>query len=282
MHPARLIPSIDLARRVNAAATAYTLARMRILERIPGNPVGVSYQTIDNVTAMAAQYLPSASFNCVRGLRAGQAHLIAPLVEWQRAHGAAGGFEISAGDDDPELGRELARLSFLQTGFHAALIGEPEESVPATPGLSVDAVASAQDMEDFLSAYVLGWSIPEEMREPFKSNVRAWFGEPDWSLYVARIDGRPAAAAVLYLHGGVGYFADSATDPAFRGRGLHAGLLRRRRRDASAAGVDFICSGAGFLSTSHRNMERMGMRLLLLRAIWTRLEPAEEFKSTVS
>jgi hypothetical protein len=38
-----------------------------------------------------------------------------------------------------------------------------------------------------------------------------------------------------------------------------------------SAGVDFVCSGADFLLTSHRNMERIGMRLLFLRAIWTPL-----------
>ena len=36
-----------------------------------------------------------------------------------------------------------------------------------------------------------------------------------------------------------------------------------------AAGVDFVCSGAKFLSASHRNMERMGMRIQFVRAIWT-------------
>ncbi len=96
-----------------------------------------------------------------------------------------------------------------------------------------------------------------------------WLHEPGWSLYVARVDGRPAAAAILFVQNGVGYLADSATDPAFRGRGLHAALLRRRMLDASAAGVDFVCSGADFLSTSHRNMERVGTKLLFPRAIWT-------------
>jgi hypothetical protein len=70
----------------------------------------------------------------------------------------------------------------------------------------------------------------------------------------------------------VGYFADAATDPTFRGYGLHAALLFRRLRDASAAGVDFVCNGADILSTRHRNMERAGMRLLFLLAIWTPLE----------
>jgi GNAT superfamily N-acetyltransferase len=265
----RLAPSVDLARRVTEAATAYTVARMQVLERIPGNPIGIAYQAFDNVTALSARHLPSASFNSVRGLRAGQAHHIAPLVEWCRAHGIAGRFEIAAGDDDPALGRELTRLGYFQSGFHAALIGEPDLDAPAPESVRVERVANAADMEDFLAAYVAGWDIPGAAHEQFKRNVRPWFGQPSWSLYIGRVGTTPVATAILFVHAGVGYFADSATDPAFRGRGLHAALLRRRLRDASAAGVDFVCSGADFLSTSHRNMERIGMRLLFLRAIWT-------------
>jgi hypothetical protein len=40
-----------------------------------------------------------------------------------------------------------------------------------------------------------------------------------------------------------------------------------RRSVAHSAGVDFACSGADFLSASHRNMERAGMRLQFTRAI---------------
>jgi GNAT superfamily N-acetyltransferase len=105
----------------------------------------------------------------------------------------------------------------------------------------------------------------------FKQNVRGWLSQPGWSLYLARADGRAAAAATLFMHDKVGYCADAATDPAFRGRGLHTALLARRIRDASAAGADFICGGAVFLSNSHRNMERIGMRVQFVRSIWTPL-----------
>jgi hypothetical protein len=43
------------------------------------------------------------------------------------------------------------------------------------------------------------------------------------------------------------------------------------RPDASDARVDFICSGAFYLSDSHRNMERAGMRVQFTRAVWTPL-----------
>ena len=90
-------------------------------------------------------------------------------------------------------------------------------------------------------------------------------------VYLARVEGRPAAAAILYMQDDVGYLADAATDPVYRRRGLHAALLRRRMRDAHDAGAAFVVSGADFLSTSHRDMERAGMRLLFQRAIWTQL-----------
>jgi len=70
----------------------------------------------------------------------------------------------------------------------------------------------------------------------------------------------------------IGYLADAATDPAFRRRGLHAALLRRRMRDAAAADVEFVFSGAIPFSTSRRNMERAGMRVQFMRAHWTPLE----------
>jgi GNAT superfamily N-acetyltransferase len=267
----QLIPSVPLMRRVSEAALAYTLARMRVLESIPGNPVGIAYRAVGDATALSARDLPSPSFNSVVGLRAGQAHLVEELIRWQREQGANGRFEIAAGDYDSALGRELARMGFYQSGFHAALIGQAPADIAVQAAVSVERVTDTSEMEDFLEAYVKGWSIPEEMRDQFKANVRPWFSQPDWSLYMAKIDAKPAGTAILFLRQGVGYFADSATDPRYRNRGLHAALLARRWRDAMSAGVDFVCSGADFLSNSHRNMERAGMRLLFLRAIWTPL-----------
>ena len=60
--PPRLVSSLDLVHRVTEAAAAYTIARMRILESIPGNPIGIAYRTADNVVALMAQHLPSPSF----------------------------------------------------------------------------------------------------------------------------------------------------------------------------------------------------------------------------
>jgi hypothetical protein len=73
------------------------------------------------------------------------------------------------------------------------------------------------------------------------------------------------------MHGGAAYLADACTDPVFRRHGLHTALLRRRIADARQAGADLVFSGAEFLSGSYRNMQRIGMQLMFVRAIWTPL-----------
>ncbi len=264
----RLLPSMQLVERVLAADVSYTISRMQVLERIPGNPVGIAYRRIDeSAVALLSRFLPS--FTRVVGLRPGHERHIEPLVDWYREHGAKPTFEMVPGMYDDALGRELTRLGFFQSRFHASLIGEPDLSGASDPTIDIERIGSADAMEDFLDAYVAGWGIAEKDQAQFKSNVRPWRDQPGWSLYLARVEGRPAAAATLYLHDNVGYLADAATAPAFRRHGLHVALLRRRIRDASTCGVDFVFSGAEPMGTSHRNMERAGLRLHFTRAKWT-------------
>lgn len=216
------------------------------------------------------------SFSRVVGLRAGHAPQIEPLVHWYREHAIKPTFEMVPGHYDVSLGRELARLGFLQSGFHVSLIGEPRRLDHASDDIAIELVVTPEAMEDYLAAYVTGWGIPDEDQAQFKANVRPWQQRPGWSLYLAHIDGKPAAAATLFLKDGVGYLADAVTAPAMRDRGLQTALLKRRVSDACAAGADVVFSGAAPFSASHRNMERVGPRVQFVRSLWRRREcPAE-------
>ena len=267
-----MITSLETIDRVIAADVAYTIGRMQVLERLPGNPVGIAHREIeDRIAALMARHLPSPSFNRVVGLRAGDERHIALLDAWYREAGAAARFEMIPGHFDAVLGRELARLGYGHSAFHAALICPPDLGLSGSGEVDVEAVTTAAQMEDFLRAYVAGWGFPAKDHERLKANVRPWLGLPGWSLYLARQDGQPAAAGMVFLHGTVGYLADACTDPAFRRRGLHTALLRRRIADARQAGADLVFSGAEFLSGSYRDMQRIGLQLLFVRAIWTPL-----------
>jgi hypothetical protein len=263
---ARLVPSLDLVRLTVETEAAYTLSRLKVLERLPGNPVDVAYRLIEGgPVALMARYLPD--FNSVVGLRAGQERHIEPLVAWYRERGVRGRFEVVPGLANAAVSQELARLGYFQSGFHVSVIREPGVPERAPADIAIEQVKDAAVLEVFLETHAAGWKIPDP--QGFKANVRGWLGEPGWSLYLARFAGKPAATGILYVRDKVGYCADAATVPAFRGNGLQAALLRRRIVDAGAAGVDFVCSGAAYLSTSHRNMERAGMRVQFVRALWT-------------
>jgi GNAT superfamily N-acetyltransferase len=266
------LASLDLIHRAIDVDIAYTISRLQVLERLPGNPIGVAYRRIDErIAALTARHIPSPSFNRVVGLRAGDEAHIAPLVAWYREHEVTAQFEMVPGDYDAALGRELARHGFHQSGFHPALACRMGDAIAPPPPADVEHVTTAAAMEDFLDAYVAGWGFPEQQHAQFKANVRPWLHQPGWSLYLARLDGRPAATATLFVHGDTAYCADATTDPACRRRGLHSALLHRRIMDARNAGADLVVSGAESLSASYRNMERIGMRLIFVRALWSPL-----------
>jgi len=268
--PPAPLGSLELIHRAIKVDVAYTISRLQVLERLPNNPVGVACRRIDGrIAALMARHIPSPSFNRVVGLRAGDDAHIAPLAAWYREHEVTARFEMVPGDCDAALGGELARHGFVHTGFHAALACLADDPIATSPAVDVERVTTAAAMEDFLAAYVAGWGFPKKDHPQFKANVRPWLEQPGWSLYLARVDGGPAATATLFVHGSTAYCADATTDPAFRRRGLHAALLHRRIMDARATGVDLVTSGAAFLSDSYRNMERIGMRLMFMRAIWS-------------
>jgi ribosomal protein S18 acetylase RimI-like enzyme len=262
-----LVPSLVRMQRTLAVDISYTVSRMKVLERLPGNPIGIYYRWVDEMAVALMSRLPS--FSRVVGLRAGHEQHIAELVYWYREHGVKPTFEMVPGHYDESLGRELTRLGFFQSGFHVSLIGEPAIAASAADPITIEQITTAEAMEDYLDSYVAGWGIAEKDQAQFKFNVRPWLNQAGWSLYVGRLNGQPAAAATLYLKDGVGYLADATTSPAFRRKGFQSALLQRRISDAAAAGMDTVFSGAAPFSTSHRNMERIGMRVQFVRALWT-------------
>lgn len=263
-----IVPSAELIRRTLDTEAAYTLSRLRVLERLDGNPVGVRYRQVGkHGWALMAEHIPVPSFNAVIGLQAGDESELEAVLAWYREHEVATQVEIVPGLEDAKLLRELVRLGCHQSGFHASVIARPADVAPPDPAIDVVRVTTDNEFEAFLEAYVAARQIPDG--DGFKRNVRPWLHEPGWSLWLGRRDGQPVAEAILYLRDGFAYLADAATAPTFRGRGLQRALLAHRLRHAAEQGAAYACSGASFLSTSHRNMVRAGMSLQFVRALWT-------------
>ena len=268
----KLIPSLRVIRRTLECEIAYTVSRMAVLERIPGNPVGIEYPPPRGRRRGADGAASAGARLQQRGRaarRARAAYRAADrLVSRRRRQGAVrDGARLLRPGARPRAG--AARL--LPVGLpHLA-------GVRARPGAAGRARAASPSSA---SRAPRRWRSSSTPTSPAGASRRERSSRPTCapgsaspagsSIWGAR-EGRPAAAAILFVHDKVGYCADATTDPAFRGRGLQTALLARRIADARAAGVDFVCSGAEFLSQSHRNMERVGMRVQFVRSLWTAL-----------
>ena len=117
---------------------------------------------------------------------------IAALSTWYRASGVGGHFELVPGLFDAALARELHKAGYFHSGFQVALMIEPHAAAPVRPrDIDVEPVDNPGQLDAFFAAYVAGWRFERGDRRTFKSNVQEWLGRPGWSLYLARVDGRP-------------------------------------------------------------------------------------------
>jgi len=262
-----MVPACDIVLRALRAEGLYTQSRLALLEQLPANPVGVEQRRLGEAFAFSARHLPIDSFNRVVGLTDDHADAVPELIRWFEDRSIQGRFEVVPGVDSPAVTKTLAHHGYSPSRFHALLYGEARPAPAPAADITVEGVDAAT-LETFLDTYAAGWGIPEP--EGFKRNVRGWLGRPGWTLYLGRYRNEAAGEAILFMDGATGYCADSSVNPAYRGRGVHQALLRRRIADAAASGADLICAEADFLSTSHRNMIRAGLSLLTIKSAWTR------------
>jgi GNAT superfamily N-acetyltransferase len=263
-----LVTTKTLAMRAMRADLVYTVQRMQVIAGREGNPFGVAIKIFSAATALAAAGLPSSRFNRVVGLSPAETMLLPDILAWYAELGLSPHIEIRPDDLSDGLADALARAGFRQTSFQASLVGEATEGPPTE--IVIHSVETAEMMERFLDVYLAGWGFPLAVHEGAKANMRGWLGLPGWLLYLAEVDSQDAAAAVSFIHENVAYFADTCVHPNFRGRRLQSALLAQYKRDAVRQKADLLCSQATFASTSHRNIERAGLRVLHTQADWTR------------
>jgi hypothetical protein len=55
------VPSLDLVQRTLTADISYTISRMRVLERLPGNPIGINFRWVDEKAVALMARLPTFS-----------------------------------------------------------------------------------------------------------------------------------------------------------------------------------------------------------------------------
>jgi ribosomal protein S18 acetylase RimI-like enzyme len=169
-------------------------------------------------------------------------------------------------EPSPEL--ELALPGGVEVlGSQAVLYATP--SVVAADGPPVREVEAD---EEFGRLLLEAFGVPSPAVQSNAAPLVAAAEQVGGRFYVVELDGRPAAAAILTMLGGDAYLAMAGTLPKFRRRGCQAALIRARIASAGAAGCELVVATAAFPSSSHRNLERCGLRTAYTKPV-LRLTP---------
>ena len=259
----------DFARRIEKAHVEFIAQRIGGIELQPGNPFAVQVVRRGEAVAFLVAKLQVDWMNTIHLLSETDLNKIPELADIYRKAGIKFRAEILPGDLTSRIAEALTDLGMRQADFHAAVYGASVES-PAglKDGLQIDEVRE-EDFTLFLDTILAGINFPNAMRAGAKQNMRHWIEQRNWRLYLARIDGSPAAAAVLSIRDGIGYLAAASTLPEHRSKGCHEALIRRRLTDANLLGCPLVAGQCVYGSASHRNMQRCGLRLAYTKAIWT-------------
>jgi GNAT superfamily N-acetyltransferase len=208
---------------------------------------GVELVRIGAASAALSRAEPELDFvNRIYGVPPSLAAAFAPY----RAAGLRPWFELPPGAD--ELERELEQAGAERFDDHFVLAGPPHAPEPELDVREVEPRLFAQ-------TFVRAVGAPDEAR----ASIERW----DARLYVAFVDGEPAGAGALRIAASVGHLANVATIPALRRRGAQTALIRRRIRDAAAAGCTVISTGTSS-PASRRNLERAGLCERYRKSAW--------------
>jgi GNAT superfamily N-acetyltransferase len=104
--------------------------------------------------------------------------------------------------------------------------------------------------------------LPQMMIDLMSTSLHSAVG----AFFLAEIDGQIAGGGVLTIHDGVASLGGASTLPAFRNRGAQTALLRARLAFAAAQGCDIVMVTTLPGSTSQRNVERQGFRVVYTRS----------------
>jgi hypothetical protein len=121
---------------------------------------------------------------------------------------------------------------------------------------------------------IAGFGMPPPMAGWLSQIV----GRPYWHAYVSMVDGVPAGAAAMYVHGEVAWLGIGSSKPDMRKRGSQSALLARRIADAAKLGAKHATTETGVPqpgqpAPSYSNILKSGFTVAYVRPNWTEFDP---------
>lgn len=269
---ASTLPSSEQTAAIERLEIEYMVDRMSAIQEREGNPEGIEIRRFGGAVALASETMPWPSFNTVKGLTDANLNDLEKILEFYRGRNRQAQLEIVPSRVGPDFLRRLSELGMYQSGFHCSLVGKSKPQAPVSdrvgPSIAIREIG-ADEFELYATLHCRGTGLPDDGIPHVWRNNEVLHGRAGWTFFAAESNGVPAAAAVMYEHGGIASLTFAATLPEFRRQGLQRALIEHRASEAFSRGDTMLVGQCAYLSQSHRNMESVGMKLGYIRTSWT-------------
>lgn len=243
--------------------------RMLAIKERPGNPEGIEIWQTGQTSCYFSETMPWASFNTVKGFRSEDIEHLDAILEFFQKRGRKAHFELIPSFVDQTLMRALSERGLYQSGFHTSLYATPAFQTYADDAAIRIRMIEADEFEVYARIHCRSTGLSDDGIPHVAGNNRVLYGRAGWFFYIASIDNEPAAVGVMHVSNRIASFTFAATLPEYRRKGLQGRLLSERIHAAAQQKCELIVAQCAFLSQSHRNMEKAGMRIGYVRASWS-------------
>lgn len=139
-----------------------------------------------------------------------------------------------------------------------------EKFPPPARGVAVRP-AEASEVKLYTRVLTEGFAEQTPVTQSLCDIVEAFFHRMRGQSFLALVDGEIAGGGSVAGHHGIGEMYGAATLPKFRGRGVQTALVARRLAWTAERGSDWATTITLPGSTSQRNFERAGFRVVYTR-----------------
>jgi hypothetical protein len=218
---------------------------LRVVERAGWMQLITPWQKDGGLNGVSLSVLEDSEANAV---------IDATIAEY-RALGVQFRWSVPPGSAPADLGERLAARGL--TPRIVVGMARLTSDVPEAPPTSIEVIEVGGDrVDEFTSVAARGWECDPE---PFARLNRASVEQPEagMRLYLASLDGRPAAAAACKFFPRSAYLLGGVVLPEARHRGLYRALVNARLRAAFANGITLATTQA-YEQTSAPLLARSG------------------------
>jgi GNAT superfamily N-acetyltransferase len=262
----------EVALRLIRADARLWSAWLESLSGLPGDPYEAELHRFNNSVALYVHRVPLAYYNRVLLAEDADESVVEEIASFYQRRMMPCRFDVNPYTADERLLDALDVAGFRPVGFQSNLLGSVDYSDEKLPQQLTVSEVTDTEIEFFAGfynrSYYNGTRVPRALTRFREATIRARHGRPEWRLYLCRIDGVPAAGALLHINDGVATLTGAATAPSFRGRGCQRALLRTRINEAARVECELVVSRCTVGSESQRNLERAGLQTRYTKVIW--------------